>query len=341
MSNKMSNKATSFRKIDYTVRPAKNVERKMLVEAFRKLEHFHNLEEYHYVGFGSVYFSDFSLFHRELNFQKMYSIEDVTSSAEKEGVNVELFKRRLQANMPYSCVELIPLNSSLALSQGYFDYTNPTIFWLDYDYHINNQIISDIETVIFNIESGSILLVTLDARKYPEDDEDQLNHLNSYDNFKKNVSKHAALITKKDVNSDKKAPNAYWSIINQAIVHNLEERNLHLPEGKKLCYHQIFHFNYADKALMTTIGGIFYSATDSYKFERCNFNNLNFYRNSNKPFKIEVPKLTFKEFFELGKQLPYSNPQQEPISYPGLREDDIKNFQQIYRYIPRFGEFVY
>ena len=65
--------AASYRKIDYRVRPAKAVERKMFVEILRKLSEFGRLEGYRYVGLGSLYFSDFKLFHRVLGFDSMIS----------------------------------------------------------------------------------------------------------------------------------------------------------------------------------------------------------------------------------------------------------------------------
>jgi hypothetical protein len=54
--------SSSYRKINYTLRPAKNIERKMLCEAFHKLHPFGKVQNYRYIGFGSTYFSDFILF---------------------------------------------------------------------------------------------------------------------------------------------------------------------------------------------------------------------------------------------------------------------------------------
>ncbi len=56
----------SYEKIHYGLRPAKNIERKMMCECFWRLSAFHPVHNYRYIGFGSVYFSDFLLFHKVL-----------------------------------------------------------------------------------------------------------------------------------------------------------------------------------------------------------------------------------------------------------------------------------
>ena len=66
---------SSYQKINYSIRPAKSAERKMLCELIQHLSVFHKLSDYQYIGFGSTYFTDFSLFHRNLGINKMISIE--------------------------------------------------------------------------------------------------------------------------------------------------------------------------------------------------------------------------------------------------------------------------
>lgn len=48
----------SYREVNYSVRPAKSVERKMMIEAFRRLHLAWGIGCYRYVGMGSIYFSD-------------------------------------------------------------------------------------------------------------------------------------------------------------------------------------------------------------------------------------------------------------------------------------------
>jgi len=65
----------SYRIINYALRPAKAIERRMLCAAFERLHPFQRIQDYRYVGFGSIYFSDFQLLHRQLGITDMLSIE--------------------------------------------------------------------------------------------------------------------------------------------------------------------------------------------------------------------------------------------------------------------------
>src|SRR5437588_11821501 len=85
----------SGEKIDYNLRPAKQIERKMLCEAFRRLSAFDLIESYRYVGLGSFYFADFVLIHRLLGITNLVSIEAEGSKAQ-----------RFRFNRPYDCVKL-------------------------------------------------------------------------------------------------------------------------------------------------------------------------------------------------------------------------------------------
>ena len=118
--------AESYKKIDYRLRPAKNVERKMLAEAFNRLSKFAPVNSYRYIGMGSLYFSDFILFHRSLGFQKMISIE-----AEEKEPQQERFK----FNKPFNCVDIKFGFTSKILPNLNWDTRD--VIWLDYDGKLN------------------------------------------------------------------------------------------------------------------------------------------------------------------------------------------------------------
>ena len=111
----------SYESINYSLRPAKNIERRMLCEAFRKLSEFERLDRYRYIGFGSTFFSDFSLFHKSLRITDSISIE-------KDVQNHE----RFEFNRPYRCIRIEFGESNEVLPKLAWDVK--TIVWLDYDY---------------------------------------------------------------------------------------------------------------------------------------------------------------------------------------------------------------
>ena len=121
----------SYKKIDYGIRPAKYAERLMMCDAFRRLK-FGTVESYQYVGLGSVYFSDFALFHRALDITKMVSIEDMPAEEEQ----------RFRDNLPYSNIEILPGKTTTELLK--VDLTLRTICWLDYDGQLDRYMFDDL-----------------------------------------------------------------------------------------------------------------------------------------------------------------------------------------------------
>ena len=68
----------------------------MLCECFRRLSPIARVDTYRYVGFGSTYFSDFSLIHRALGITDLVSIERETDKRD-----------RFELNRPYGSIELM------------------------------------------------------------------------------------------------------------------------------------------------------------------------------------------------------------------------------------------
>ena len=58
------------RAINYVMRPAKNIERKMMGEVLARLSAIAPLSKYRYVGLGSEFFKDFVLYHQMLGDRK-------------------------------------------------------------------------------------------------------------------------------------------------------------------------------------------------------------------------------------------------------------------------------
>jgi hypothetical protein len=56
----------SFDRIDYSIRTNKSVQRKLIVEFLERMRKRFDLDEYSYVGMGSMWYADFILFHKRL-----------------------------------------------------------------------------------------------------------------------------------------------------------------------------------------------------------------------------------------------------------------------------------
>ena len=97
----------SFQKINYLLRPNKQIERKIFIEIIRSLEHKFNfnIENSTYIGMGSIYYYDFLLFHKYLKIRNLISIDDKTQ-----------FKERFKFNLPYDYIDFFNLKTTEFLS---------------------------------------------------------------------------------------------------------------------------------------------------------------------------------------------------------------------------------
>jgi len=156
------------RQINYTLRIAKAVERKMFCSTFQKLSVFHPLEDYKYIGFGALYFADFYMIHRQLGIKKMLSIE---KSYEKRT------QTRYKFNKPFKCIDIEFKTSSVILPQ--LKWEEPSIIWLDYTSVLNSDVLSDIDTVLRNAIAGSFFVISVnaDAAEFETEDKSRLEQL--------------------------------------------------------------------------------------------------------------------------------------------------------------------
>lgn len=317
----------SYRKINYDLRPAKSIERKMLCEALRKLIIFCDLAKYRYVGFGATFFTDFLLIHKSLGLNDLISIEK-----EKED------KRRFEFNCPYRCVQLRfgEANDILPI----ISWTKKIILWLDYDDPLKDSMLTDIGTFISRAQTGSIILITIDVK--PDKSTDQNSEKNRYAQLTERISKTKIPIgvEEKDLDNEN-YPRVCYNIVNNEIDEVLSKRNGGL--ANKLAYKQLFNFYYQDSSPMLSVGGILYAENDDAQIKKCHFEKLDFIkceRDKYDPYKIIVPNLTFREMRSLDKVMPYDKiskikKKQRPVF---LTEKLVEEYSKIYRYVPNFVE---
>src|SRR5208282_5339076 len=136
------------------MRPAKSIERKMLAESFRRLHPFQRINEYRYVGFGSIYFSDFQLIHRELGIDDMISIEKDAHAKECFEFNKPYRSIKMEFGV---CGQILPT----------LDWRKRSIIWLDYDGKLDLDSLADIGTVSATCPSGTALVVSVNAHPEP------------------------------------------------------------------------------------------------------------------------------------------------------------------------------
>jgi len=143
------------RVLPYSLRPAKNIERKMMGEAFARLAPLSPLSKYRYIGFGSEFFNDFALYHETLGIREMLSIEHDIDRVP-----------RCEFNRPYKCIRVEPGTASQVLPR--LRWEPRSIVWLDYLDRLKRSVLDDIALVASAASSGSLLVWTVNAQPWEE-----------------------------------------------------------------------------------------------------------------------------------------------------------------------------
>jgi hypothetical protein len=319
--------AGSYSKINYRLRPAKGIERKMICDSLRCLSPFGELTTYRYVGFGSTYFSDFILFHKSLHIEDMISIEK-----DKEA------KERFEYNKPFGCIKIEYGASYDVLPK--LAWNKKSIVWLDYDSPLEKTILDDIDIVTSKLVSGSVLIVTVSAE--PERPSEEGLTKDEIDKFRKDklqerIPNEKIPIDLKPIDlTGKKLANLYKRIINNQLKESVSNANSARSEKEKLNYKQIFNFRYADGSRMLTVGWLFFEQSYCNVAEKCNFSKHFNATKSDNPYEIDVPNLTLKEIQYLDSQMPTDDC--DAVNRICIPLKDIECYAELYKYFPSFVE---
>lgn len=306
----------SYEKINYSLRPGKSIERHMVLEICRRLGSFYRVNTYRYVGFGSPYFADFSLMHKQLGIQSMISIEQEVGDAP-----------RMEFNKPYACIELL-YGTSFAILPTLQWRDHPSIIWLDYDRPTLETILADISTVASQAHPGSLMVASMRGRASdfggtPAERSEQLSQL---------VGSERTLGVPLTEFTDERFPKLLWQWIDEEIRQAVASRSGGMPPGLEFRYEQLAHFHHRDGVRIVTIGGLIYQEAQSAAKDHCDFPALHFVRAGDEPYIIRVPLLTFKELRALDQLLPG-----EP-SLESVPERDLRAYSEVYRFFPNYVE---
>ena len=310
-------------KVDYSLRQAKHIERKMIFEALRRLFLLWPLDSYRYVGFGSIYFVDFSMAHKQLGITSLVSIEHPTPQ-----------HKRFEFNRPFECVTIKFKRAREALPELEWECL-PSIVWLDYEGKVCSEFLGDINLVCGKATEGSMIVVTVNADARQTTPEDALTDLKS------NVGLHKAQgVTPRDL--------VKWGLadVSQKIIANeirdaLSVRNGVLNNTERIEFSQLFNFRYCDSQRMLTVGGLLYSAGQQTRVDECAFEQFDFVRSGVAVCEIMSPFLTHREVALLDQLLPGDGTTNEAKRQMAFLDDrDIEAYTALYRYYPKFGEAV-
>jgi hypothetical protein len=303
-------------KVPYEFRPAKQVERRMLLELFQRLmEAGFRISGYQYTGMGSFYFVDFILFHRYLGIKKMVSVECVQE-----------IQKRVCFNRPYGNIDIVMGDVADVIPSLSPDRKH--ILWLDFNFIITAEVIDAIVLAAARLSPGSVLLITVDAeppgppssgpkqwcKYFTSEARDYIGN--------KSLPRHFARSRLVDINA---------SIIDKAIRQGLAGRD-------EVTFLPLVNFVYADGHRMLSLGGMIGSQEDHQRLQTLDRAKMPFLCSSitTSPYPIEVPLLTRKERLYLDAAMPCRK-KWRPTEFE-LRAEDVEIYKQIYPYFPVYTE---
>ena len=312
----------SFTKFNYLLRPSKQVERKLFIETLQRLlAGGFSIYDYTYLGFGSVYYADFILFHKYLNIKNMICAES------------ENIPKRMNFNRPYEFIDLRMQEVAEVIPS--IDREKRYVVWLDYDYSLNDEVLRDLSSLIKVLSRKSIFIITVEAdHRFPgikdigdlnldERIEEMLKR------FRNQLEKYYDGEIKRNMITKNRLP-----LLMAQILRNVIAENIPISEGTS--FSQLFNFNYADGAQMLSIGGIIGDDETRMQLKQCKIYELDFVTEGLEPVKISVPPLTIREKNWLDQNLSqeFSG---EQLAFE-LDKEMYDSFKKFYKYYPTYYE---
>jgi hypothetical protein len=310
----------SFDTVNYSLRPSKSIQRQLVFEGVRVLQGAVGPAQV-YIGFGSIWFTDFVMAHKVLSIDDMVSIE-----------SDEIGYRRAVFNSPYATVRVCQGFSSAVLPALYDDEAitrRPWMVWLDYDSEFDEAKRDDIRSIIENAPVNSILLVTFNGHEM------RYGHAPERPELLKRLFGSVVPddLPKRSCRDDRMQETlADFTIdLMKSIAGELARPGGFIPA---------FRLIYKDTAPMVTVGGLLPSL-GAVRTASGVISEANWPCRPEKP--IAAPHLTIREAALLQSQLPCAERLSRVLVQRlgfDLEDDQIEAFERYYRQYPAFAQIV-
>ncbi len=311
----------SFDSVNYSLRPSKSVQRGIVFEGLRKAADAMDMGNAIYVGFGSIWFTDFVQAHKVLDIDDMVSIE-----ANEVGF------RRATFNKAYRTISMLEgrANAKLPDIIGIADYNaRPWIIWLDYDSALDEEVVEDMQWVVTNAPPNSVVLFTFSATQ------------NAYGRPVNRPERIRALfgdVVPDDLSKSDCEKETLPITLSRLGIDFLksEVADAARPGG----FVEAFRLPYLDSVAMVTIGGIL-PARGAAAAARALVADAGWQGIVEE--MIEAPPMTLREISTLQGELPaveaLTRNRIQELGFD-LHERQIRSFQRYYKYLPSFAEIV-
>lgn len=313
-------KSSTAKFIPYNVRPAKQAERRILMDFLKCAnEAGMSIADCRYVGMGGTMFYDFHLMHRFLGIDHMVSLERDTA-----------MHPRSEFNCPFDFIDI--RNQTVADFLALDTDDCPTIYWLDYDDGLGSDITADITSLGTRVKVGGFAFVTVYAEPPGVLEKQSTDKRLEY--FQNQLGEFSVGLTTADM-TNAAFPKTVHHVLTSAFKNAFAPR----ADGQ---FQLLFQVQYKDSSSMVTVGGCFVREEDSSRILNRMKADLPFMLKET-PYKIRHLNLTERErvLFDLAVTKKRKNSQQANfLRKLGFRNRDLETYRDLIRFLPRYHESI-
>lgn len=312
----------SFDSINYSLRPSKSVQRGIVFHGLKALNDAMALQNPLYVGFGSIWFTDFVMAHKVLEIDEMISIE-----ANDVGF------RRAEFNKVYRSINVVEGRSEDKIPEllNLEEYqARPWILWLDYDGALDEEKVEEMRWLLLNAPPNSIVLFTFSATQ------------NAYGAKPAHRPGRVADILGPVVPDDLSREACSKENLPQTLASlTMDFLSSVVADNARLGgFIRSFKIPYFDSVGMVTVGGVL-PALGTAPTARAVVADQKWQGIVDET--IQAPPMTLKEVATLQAELPclgdLTRARVQELGFD-LLEHQIRSFQRYYKYLPNFAEIV-
>lgn len=312
---------SSSDRIDYSLRQNKAIERGIVFDGMRKIIGRLGIGSTAvYIGFGSVWFTDFHLAHRHLGVRDMISLE-----------NDPLTARRAEFNKPYRTIEVRPGDSVDLLPEMLSEKMlreRPWISWLDFDQALDEDRIQQLDDLVKDVPNNSFVVATFSATA---------GRYGKPNQRVERISDLFGFATPEIGIDDVREELSLAAVLSRALSDRMVA--LSLDAGRTAAI-PVFRLCYRDGAPMVTVG-VYLPDTETENEVRAAVESADWDGLVEEP--ITTPPLTTREVIALRALLPSSGSlRRSDVVDAGfdLEDDQIASFTSHYLRYPTFAQLA-
>ncbi|WP_164133587.1 O-methyltransferase [Stenotrophomonas maltophilia] len=338
--------APSFERFDYLLRTNKHIERRIVFDVIASSRQKLGVIGGWYLGFGSMWFGDFRIAHRQLRIDDLVSIEH------------EDYAKRAEFNRPFAGVRVKSGSSEDVLPRiSPEEWNSPVIAWLDYDGYLNSAVVSDVDLILDAAAVNSVVIITVNAdrRTYRprsssgprEREETAVGVVEGF--LGRNVTPPKYEPCENEVGVYQEPPESVFpEYLCEAVIsymaHRVAASGRTAPDGQVISFTPLFKLHHKDGADMVTIGGAITTehTANSWSASVAEMSVISDEGGFPSYCKLDLIPFTVKEKIILDECLPGESDGDmlEGARKLGIQlaEKNITDYRKFYRYFPVFVE---